>query len=59
MFVSKQIDGYFTQVWFAHIDTETGKTSPAFPLPQAAGNAYRQTPKAFNLPEFSTTPTEF
>jgi hypothetical protein len=59
MFVSKQIDGYFTQVWFAHIDTETGKTSLAFPLPQAAGNAYRQIPKAFNLPEFSTTPTEF
>ncbi len=59
MFVSKQIDGYFTQVWFAHIDTETGRTSTAFPLPQATGNAYKEIPKAFNLPEFSTTPTEF
>jgi Tol biopolymer transport system component len=55
MFASKRIDGYYTQVWFAHVDAEpSAQKSNPFPLPQQTGRYYKQTPKAFNLPEFTT-----
>jgi Tol biopolymer transport system component len=67
MFVSKRVDGYFTQVYFSHID-EGGERrvcenfdipaiSSPFLLPQQTGDYYRRASKAFNLPEFITTET--
>jgi hypothetical protein len=60
MFVSKRIDGYFTQAYFAHIDGrvehDTKTINTPFPLPQQTGSYYRQTPKAVNQPEFIATP---
>ena len=62
MFVSKRIDGYYTQVWFAYAGMEPNQTknisSKPFPLPQKTGYYYKQTSKEFNLPEFTSIPSK-
>ena len=56
VFSSKRLDGLWARPHFAHFDSETGKASKPFILPQKDPLFYDTYTKTYNLPELITSP---
>lgn len=59
VFSSRRDDGWFTRLYFTHID-EQGHVSKAFMLPQQEPKSYyEELFMSYNVPEFICTPSKF
>ena len=55
---SRREDGNYTRPFFAHIDQQ-GRSTKAFPLPQADPEYHRLFMKSYNIPEFMHGPVKY
>ena len=59
LFTSRSEDGLYTRLYFAHFDSQTGKATKPFLLPQRNPHRYyQQSLYSYNTPDFTLRPVE-